>query len=248
MNLDLSKTYGPDCISGVALKNCEPKLSYIINWTFWYEWKSCFPGCWKVSSVVPIFKNVRESSTTKNHYPSSLLSVSNRILNHLEKCDLSADFQYGFRSSSTADLLTVVFDKIARAFNRSWVTQAVALDISKAFNRVCMPVFFTELILMEFQVRYLVLFLLFSVVGCFGWFYMGSLHKSIQLMLEFLRGPFLVWHFSYHALVTFLMMLYVILLSMLLIALYSKCDQVSELWWQLESASEPESDLRDTVD
>ena len=172
--------------------------------------------------MVPIFKNVRERSTTKNLYPSGLLSVSNRILNHLEKCDLSADFQYGFRSSSsTADLLTVVFDRIARAFNRSWVTQVVARDISKAFNRVCMPVFFTKLILMEFQVRYLVLFLLFSVVGCFGWFLMGSLHKSIQLMLEFLRGPFLVWHFSYHVLVTFLMMLYVILLSMLLIALYT---------------------------
>ena len=48
-----------------------------------------------------------------------------------------SDFQYGFRSSqSTADLLTVVFDRIARAFSRSAATQAVALDISKAFNRV----------------------------------------------------------------------------------------------------------------
>ena len=47
------------------------------------------------------------------------------------------DFQYGFGSSrSTADLLTVVYDRIARAFNRSGTTQAVALDISKAFDRV----------------------------------------------------------------------------------------------------------------
>ena len=47
------------------------------------------------------------------------------------------DFQYGFRSSqSTADLLTVVSDRIARTFNRSGATQAVALDISKAFERV----------------------------------------------------------------------------------------------------------------
>ena len=47
------------------------------------------------------------------------------------------DFQYGFRSSqSTADLLTVVPDRIFRAFNRSGATRAVALDISKAFNRV----------------------------------------------------------------------------------------------------------------
>ena len=48
-----------------------------------------------------------------------------------------SDFQYGFRSSqSTADLLIVVSDKIARAYKRSGATQAVALNISKAFDRV----------------------------------------------------------------------------------------------------------------
>ena len=42
-----------------------------------------------------------------------------------------------FRSSrSTADLLTVVSDRIARAFTRSRATRAVALDISKTFDRV----------------------------------------------------------------------------------------------------------------
>ena len=30
MNLDLSKASGPDCIPVVILKNCEPKLSYIL--------------------------------------------------------------------------------------------------------------------------------------------------------------------------------------------------------------------------
>ena len=37
-------------------------------------------------------------------------------------------------------------------------------------------------------------------------------------------------------------------LSMLMILLYSKCDQTSDLWQQLELASELESDLRDTDD
>ena len=78
--------------------------------------------------MVPVFKNVGEKSTAKNYCPVSLLSVvskvfeklvSNRIADHLEKCGLFSDFQYGFRSSqSTADILTV------------------ALDISKAFDRV----------------------------------------------------------------------------------------------------------------
>ena len=76
--------------------------------------------------MVPVFKNVAERSATKNYHPVSLLSVvskvfkklvSNRIVDHLEKCGLFSDFEYGFRSSgSNADLLTVVSDRIARAW------------------------------------------------------------------------------------------------------------------------------------
>ena len=82
-----------------------------------------------------------------------------------------------------------------------------------------MLVFFTNLRLMEFQVRYLGLFLLFSVIDGFAWFWMGSLHRNIQLMLDFLKAAFLVLHFFYYILMTFLMMLSVILLSMLMILL-----------------------------
>ena len=76
--------------------------------------ESCFPDCWEVSSVVPVFKNVGERSTAKNYHPIGLLSVvskvfeklvNNRIVNHLEKSGLFSDFQHGFRSSrSIADL------------------------------------------------------------------------------------------------------------------------------------------------
>ena len=74
-------------------------------------------------------------------------------------------------------------------------------------------VFFTNISLMEFQVRFLALFLLFSVIYGFKWFRKGSPHKNIQLMLEFFKAPFLVLHFSYYTLMSFLMMLSVILLS-----------------------------------
>ena len=63
--------------------------------------------------------------------------VNNRIVDHLEKYGLFSVFQYGFRSSqSTANLLTVVSERIARAFNKSGATQAVAFDISKGSNKV----------------------------------------------------------------------------------------------------------------
>ena len=57
----------------------------------------CFPDCWKVSSVEPVFKNVGKRSTPKNYRPLSLLSVvsklfeklgNNRLVDHLEKCSL----------------------------------------------------------------------------------------------------------------------------------------------------------------
>ena len=72
---------------------------------------------------------------------------------------------------------------------------------------------------MEFQVKYLALFLLSTVIQGLEWFSMASLHKNIQLMLEFLKAPFLGLHFSYYTLMTILMMLSVILPSMLIILL-----------------------------
>ena len=97
-NLDSSKASGPDCIPVVVLKNCEPELSYILAKLFNICLKeTCFPDCWMVSSVVPVFKNVGERSTAKNHRPVSLVSVvskvfeklvNNRIVDHLENCGL----------------------------------------------------------------------------------------------------------------------------------------------------------------
>ena len=46
-------------------------------------------------------------------------------------------------------------------------TRAVALDISKAFDRFGMLVFFKNLSLIEFQARYLALFLFFSLTDGF---------------------------------------------------------------------------------
>ena len=65
-------------------------------------------------------------------------------------------FQYGFRSSgSTADLPIVKSDRIARAFNKSGATRAQS-DIL---------VIFTDFSFMQFPVRYLALFGLFSVMS-----------------------------------------------------------------------------------
>ena len=61
-----------------VLKNCE--LSYLLAELFNNCLKeSCFPDSWKVSPVVPVFKNVGERSTAKNYHPISLLSVVSKV-------------------------------------------------------------------------------------------------------------------------------------------------------------------------
>ena len=260
MNLDLSKASGPDCIPVVVLKNCEPELSYILAELFNNCLKeSCFPDCWKVSSVVPVFKNVGERSTAKNYHPVNLLSVvskvfeklaNNRIVDHLEKCGLFSDSQYGFRSSrSTADLLTVVSDRIARAFNRSVATRAVALDISKAFDR------FWHAGLLHKLKSYGISDQIFSLISSF------LSNRRLRVVLDGKSSqeyPVNAGAPQGSILGPTLFLLYIndlpddVICDIAIYAddttLYSRYDQASDLWQQLELASELESDLRDMVD
>ena len=95
---------------------------------------------------VPAFTNFGEKSAAKNYSPVSLFSVvsqvfekliNNRIADYSETFSFCSDLQYDFWSSrSTAVLVTVVSDRMARAFNKSGATLAVASDISKASDRV----------------------------------------------------------------------------------------------------------------
>ena len=148
--------------------------------------------------MAPVFKNVREMSTTKIYRPVNLLSVvskvfeklaNNMMVDHLDKCGLFPDFQYDFRSSrATGALLKVsCLIQLLGLLTGLRPVELLHLKYPRLLTELGLLVLFTNLILMEFQVRYLALFLLFSVIGSFGKFLMGSFHKSIQLMLEFLK-------------------------------------------------------------
>ena len=79
----------------------------------------------KCKSIYYHFRQDRESSSFR------------KLAGNKWICQETCDFFHGFRSSqSTSDLLIVVFARSARSFNRSGATQAVALDIFKAFNRI----------------------------------------------------------------------------------------------------------------
>ena len=176
--------------------------------------------------------------------------VNNRIVDHLEKCGLFSDFQYGFRSSrSTADLLTVVSDRIARVFNRSGATQAVALDISKAFERVWHAGLLHKL------KSYGISGQIFGLISSF------ISNRQLRVVLDGKSSqeyPVNAGVAQGSIIGPTLFLLYIndlpddIICNIAMYAddttLYSKCNQASDLWQQLELASELESDLLDAVD
>ena len=176
--------------------------------------------------------------------------VNNRIVDHLEKCCLFSDFQYGFMSfRSTADVLTVVSERIARAFNRSGATRAVELDISKAFDRVRHAGLLHKLKSDGISGQ------IFGLISSF------LSNRLLRLVLDGKSSqeyPVNAGVPQGSILGLTLFLLYIndlpddVICDIAIYAddatLYSKCDRASHLWQQLELASELESDLRDTVD
>ena len=107
---------------------------------------SVFPSSWKVASVVPVFMGAGEHSEPSNDCPISLLPVISKVfeclineqlLRHLEDNELLIDCQFGFHHSrSTGDLLSLIKDHFNRALELKGEARLVALDSSKAFDKV----------------------------------------------------------------------------------------------------------------
>ena len=122
--------------------------------------------------------------------------------------------------------IKAVSGRTARALNRSETTRAVALDVSKAFERVWHADISHKLKCYGISGQ------IFGLISSF------LSNRRLRVVLD---GKFsqeykvnsgislliLVLQFSYYTLTTFLTVLSVILLSMLMI--YSKLDQASEL-------------------
>ena len=108
--------------------------------------------------------------------------VNNRIVDHLERCGLFSD------SSMVLGLLDQL-QFFSQLYLIEYLGLLTGLKLLKLWHLIYprlltgfgMLVFFTNLSLTEFQIRYLALFPLFSVIDSFKWFWMPSLHNNIQL-------------------------------------------------------------------
>ena len=108
-----------------------------------------------------VFKNVWEISVTKSYCPVSLPSVvpSRKVLGLIDQ--LQTFWQLHV--------------------NMSWATRAMTLIYLRLLTGFDMLVFFTNLNLMQFQVGYFAILHFFSIIDCFGWFWMQPLNFTLKV-------------------------------------------------------------------
>ena len=132
---------GPDGTSPWVLKMCAPELAPSLTRLF----KRSLPQGWRTAHVTPIHKG-NSKSDPNNYRPISLLPIVSKVLEriinkriqrHLLQHNLVSHHQFGFLPGrSTLDLIASVTQRWADALDKQQEVRVVALDISRAFDRV----------------------------------------------------------------------------------------------------------------
>ena len=145
-SLKTDKASGPDGVPPRFLKKFAEELVPVVCRLFHLILISCtYPSSWKHALVQPVPKK-GDYSNPSNHRPIVLTSavakvfetlLNSHFINHFKSNSLLFNHQYGFRKArSKGDLLsylTHTWSSSLRKFRESFV---IALDISKAFDRV----------------------------------------------------------------------------------------------------------------
>nr|CAI5862375.1 unnamed protein product [Callosobruchus analis] len=145
-NLNTNKASGPGQIPAIVLKRCAVELTPILCKFFRISYEQgVFSSSWKIGCVQPIPKKGKKTDPT-NYRPVALLSIMSKVmeavintqlLKYLDNNNILHDRQYGFRKHrSTGDLLAYVTHMWNRAIENHGASRVVAVDISKAFDRV----------------------------------------------------------------------------------------------------------------
>jgi Reverse transcriptase (RNA-dependent DNA polymerase)/Endonuclease-reverse transcriptase len=145
-NLDPDKAVGPDGIGNLILSKCASSLCEPMYIIFRRSMESgVFPSMWKLSNVVPIFKQ-GDRQSPNNYRPVSLLCSMSKVF---EKVVYNCLYDYctvnkllsvrnsGFKKGDgTINRLLYITENIHQALDSGNEVGMVFLDISKAFDKV----------------------------------------------------------------------------------------------------------------
>lgn len=143
--LNSMKATRSDKIPFVALKNFYTDVSKILTILFDYCLKEkCFSSLWKLSAACSVFKNIIEHSSSWQYYSINFLSFISKLIEsiinkeaHLSGSYLLSKIHFGCCSSkSTIDTFTDITHRICEAFNTSFITTVIALDVKSFWQNV----------------------------------------------------------------------------------------------------------------
>ena len=140
------KASGPDGIPPTLLKTAASEIAPVLTKIFQASYdQSTLPNDWRFASVTPVFKKGSHSDPS-NYRPISLTSVCCKLFehilklsisNHLENNSILCPQQHGFRQQKSCESqLIVTIDEFAKCLDSGGQIDAIALDFSKAFDKV----------------------------------------------------------------------------------------------------------------
>ena len=144
--LKYSKATRSDNLLPGMLKDCSNELPgllcYLINL---FMISGTIPNEWKLTKVIPIFK-YGDRTDPKNYCQISILpillkileqAVHSQLLDHLKKCNLLTNCQYGYRKNRSTKLASALLqDDIQKSVDHSELVGAVFIDLTKAFHTI----------------------------------------------------------------------------------------------------------------
>ena len=147
LNLKSSKAAGSDDLPSMLLKTLADDLAVPMTLFF----RKCYfigtcPQGWKNAFVCPVFKNKGCRSDPSSYRPVSLTPICSKIFEHImvsnlmrfvESQNILKEEQHGFRKGRSCELqLSMFVDDLHKSYNSNFQTDAVFLDMAKAFDKV----------------------------------------------------------------------------------------------------------------
>ena len=143
------KASGPDRVTARFLKETCHEIADGLTLIFQASiHQSAIPNDWRDALIAPIYKGgKKDRGKAENYRPVSLTSVACKLLEHIvyshiakhfDTNNILTDAQHGFRKKRSCEtqLISTVHD-LAKGLNESQQIDAILLDFSKAFDKVC---------------------------------------------------------------------------------------------------------------